>query len=53
MSCGSSETDKNALAVIPRGRPLDSMVVMTVTPVAKHPQAARNSTADGSSDSPL
>src|SRR5215469_456059 len=41
MSGGSSETDTNALAVIPCVRP-SCGAVSTVTPLAKRPRALRN-----------
>jgi hypothetical protein len=42
-SGGSSDTEQNALTVIPCKRPSESLVVTTVTPLAKRPSAARNS----------
>src|SRR5689334_2922469 len=39
---GSSETDVNEFAVMPRGRPSGSVVVTTVTPVRNEPRADRN-----------
>jgi hypothetical protein len=43
MSGGSNDTEQNALTVIPCNRPSGSLVVTTVTPLAKRPSAARNS----------
>ena len=40
-SAGSSETDENALTVMPWGRP-SSNVVTTLIPVAKWPMTWRN-----------
>jgi len=43
MSGGSSDTEVNALAVSPVGRPSLSQTVMTVTPEAKWLRTCRNS----------
>src|SRR5215208_1238657 len=40
---GSSETDEKALTVMPPGLPSSYFTVTTVTPLAKRPSAARNS----------
>src|SRR5271157_5764217 len=42
-SGGRSDTEQKALAVMPCTSPLAVSTVMTVTPVAKRPRAARNS----------
>ena len=43
ISGGSSETEVKLLTVSPWGAPLASRTLATVTPVAKRPQARRNS----------
>src|SRR5271165_2896230 len=49
-SGGRNDTEQNALAVIPCTSPLAVSTVMTVTPVAKRPRAARNSSGVTKSD---
>src|SRR5208283_3480745 len=49
-SGGRNDTEQNALAVMPCTSPLAVSTVMTVTPVAKRPRAARNSSGVTKSD---
>ncbi|GAA1650755.1 hypothetical protein GCM10009790_34800 [Georgenia ruanii] len=42
-SGGSSDTERNELAVMPRTSPWGEVAVMTITPLAKRPSAVRNS----------
>ena len=57
ISGGSSETDVKELTVRPCGVPCGSITLAMVTPVAKRPQARRNSSlvtgADAAPRTPL
>jgi hypothetical protein len=49
---GSSDTEVNELAVSPTRRPSSQTVVITVTPVVKHPKAWRSARASCAPPSP-
>ena len=46
ISGGSSETEENEFTVSPWGTPLASITPAMATPVAKRPQARRNSSLE-------